>query len=118
MKKIVVGFAVAMILVIVVGVAALLLVDVNRYRGAVQAQLEGQLGRKVGLGKMTLGLLPLRLQVENPVIAEDPNFSSPAPFIRAEKLDARVNFSSLLGRNLDIQLIDLERPTVELIRNK
>ncbi|PYS09592.1 MAG: hypothetical protein DMG15_23350 [Acidobacteria bacterium] len=118
MKKIVVGLALAVILVIIVSAAALLLVDVNRYRGAVQAQLERQLGRDIRLGKMTLGILPLRFEVENPVIAEDPNFSSAGPFIRAEKLDTRVSLSSLLGRNLEIQSIDLERPTLELIRNK
>jgi len=118
MKKIVVGLAVAVVLVIVIGAAALLLVDVNRYRGAVQAQLERQLGRNVMLGKMTLGILPLRFQVENPVIADEPNFSSQAPFIRAEKLDVRVSLSSVLGGDLDVQSIDLERPTLELIRNK
>jgi len=103
---------------VVVAAAAVLLVDVNRYRGAVQAQLERQLGRNVTLGKMSLGILPLRFQVENPVIAEDPAFASQAPFIRAGKLDASASLSSLLGGNVDIQSLDLEHPTVELIRNQ
>ncbi len=60
----------------------------------------------------------MRFQRDNHVIADDPNFSSQAPFIRAEKIDVRVSLSSVLGRNLEIQSIDLERPTLELIRNK
>src|SRR5438046_10369206 len=79
---------------------------------------EWQRRTELGLGKTPLAILPLRFEVENPVIAEDPNFSSAGPFIRAEKLDTRVSLSSLLGRNLEIQSIDLERPTLELIRNK
>jgi len=118
MRKIIIGLGIGITAIVVVLAALLLLVDVNRYRGTVQAQLERQLGRSVKLGRMTLGILPLRFQVEDPVIAEDPSFSSEAPFIRAEKLDTRVSLSSLFGRNLDVESIDLERPTLELIRNK
>ena len=118
MRKIIIGLGIGIAAIVVVLAALLLLVDVNRYRGTVQAQLERQLGRSVKLGRMTLGILPLRFQVEDPVIAEDPSFSSEAPFIRAEKLDTRVSLSSLFGRNLDVESIDLERPTLELIRNK
>jgi AsmA protein len=118
MKKIILAVGISIAVIVVVAAAAMLLIDVNRYRGPVQAQLERQLGRKVTLGRMSLGILPLRFQVENPVIAEDPGFASQAPFIRAGKLDARVSLSSLLGGNVDVSSLDLERPTVELIRNK
>ena len=118
MKKILIGIGILAVLIVIAAAAALLLIDVNRYHGTVQAQLERQLGRNVSLGTMTLGLLPLRLQVENPVIGEDPAFGSQSPFIRAQKLDVRVSLSSLLSGNVTIQSLDLERPTVELIRNK
>ena len=118
MRKINLGVGIVVAAIVIVVVALLLLVDVNRYRGAVQAQLERQLSRSVKLGRMTLGILPLRFTVEDTVIAEDPSFSSEAPFIRAEKLETRVSLSSLFGRNFDVESIDLERPTLELIRNK
>ena len=117
MRKVWIGLAIVLAIG-ALAAAALLLVDVNRYRGAVQAQLERQIGRNVTLGRMSLGILPLRFQVENPIIAEDPNFSAQAPFIRADKLDARISLSSMFGGDIDIQSIDLERPTLELIRNK
>ena len=63
---------------IVVGILALalagvwLLANPNRHREIIQAQIEKQLGRKVTLGEMSLGFMPLRFQVANPVISEDP----------------------------------------------
>src|SRR5438093_5494573 len=114
MRKIIIGLGIGIAAIVVVLAALLLLVDVNRYRGTVQAQLERQLGRSVKLGRLTLGILPLRFQVEDPVIAEDPSFSSEAPFIRAEKLDTRVSLSSLFGRNLDVEISRSEEHTSEL----
>jgi AsmA protein len=118
MKKLLIGLGILIALIVVGAASVLLLVDVNRYNGAVQAQLERQLGRNVTLGRMSLGILPLRFQVENPVIAEDPAFASQSPFIRAGKLDASLSLAALLGGNVDLQSLDLEHPTVELIRNK
>src|SRR5437588_5157974 len=118
MKEFLLGLGILIALLVVVAAAAVLLVDVNRYRGAVQAQLERQLGRNVTVGRMSVGILPLRFQVENPIIGEDPAFASQAPFVRAGKLDASVSLSALLSGNVDIQSLDLEHPTVELIHNK
>jgi hypothetical protein len=99
-------------------VAAWWLVDPNRYRGLIQSQLEQRLNRKVELGQMNLGLLPLRLQVTDPLIAEDPGFGDGMPFIRAQKLDVRVNLFSLLRGNVTVNALELQRPRVELVKNK
>src|SRR5262245_40061521 len=112
----VVGIVAAILVVFLV--AVVLLVDVNRYRGVIQSQLERQLGRKVTLGTISLGFIPLRLQVQNPVIAEDAAFGTERPFLRAEKLDVRLSLSSLLKGNVDIQSVELQRPSLELVRNK
>jgi len=118
MRKTLIGLGIGFAAIVVIIVAALFLVDVNRYRGVVQAQLERQLGRSVTLGRMHLGFLPLRLQVENPVIAEDPALGSQSPFIRADNLDVRVGLASLTGGNINVNSLELQRPTVQLIRNK
>jgi uncharacterized protein involved in outer membrane biogenesis len=115
-KKLVIGGLVAAIAIL--AGAAVLLLDVNRYRDLVQQQLEGQLGRKVTLGTMTLGLIPFRLEVAQPAIAEDPAFGAERPFVAAEKLDVRVSLSSLLRGNVDIRSIELARPAFEIIRDK
>src|SRR5262245_16268924 len=62
-------------------VAIWVLANPNRYRASIQTQLEKQLGRKVSLGEMSLGLLPLRFQVSNPVVAEDPLIRPQPDFI-------------------------------------
>src|SRR5215470_12895937 len=92
--------------------------DVNHYRGTIQAQLEQQLARKVTLGQMQLGLLPLRFQVANPVIAEDSRFAQGANFLQAQNLDVQVSLSSLLRGNVQVNSLELRRPVVELLKDK
>jgi len=118
MRKIVLILGIVVALVVAVLLAAVFLIDVNRYQGVIQAQLEQRLGRKVTLGKMSLGFFPLRLQVQNPVIAEDPAFGTERPFVKADKLDVSVSPSSLLSGSVNVQALELERPNLELIRNK
>jgi uncharacterized protein involved in outer membrane biogenesis len=118
MRKVLLVVGIFAVVVIAGLAAAVLLVDINRYRGVLQTQLEAQLGRKVTLEAMSLGLIPLRLQVQNPVIAEDPAFGTERPFVRAEKLDVLVNLSALIRGNINVQSLELDRPNVELIQNK
>ncbi|HYR92400.1 MAG TPA: AsmA family protein [Terriglobia bacterium] len=106
------------VLIVLVPAAAWLFIDPNKYSGLIQAQLEQQLARKVTLGKMTLGLLPLRFQAEEAVIAEDPTFGRQLPFVRADKLDVRVSLLSLLTGGVTVNSLELQRPSVELIKNK
>jgi uncharacterized protein involved in outer membrane biogenesis len=118
MRRVVLALGILAGLILVILVAAWLFIDPNKYHGLIQAQLEQQLGRKVTLGKMSLGLIPPRLQVENPVIAEDSAFGQQRPFIRAEKLDVRVGVLSFLTGGMTIHSLELERPSVELIKSK
>jgi AsmA protein len=113
--KILAGIIVALIVVVVIGVW--LFLDVNKYRPQIQAKLEEQLQRKVTLGNMSLGLLPLRFTVQNVVIAEDPAFKSEFPFTHAKQLDVRVSLLPLLTGNVKVNSVDLDEPSVELIRN-
>jgi len=118
MRKIGIVLGVILVLVIAAIGAVWLLADPNRHRDWIQSQLETQLGRKVSLGPMSLGLLPFRFQVENPVIAEDPAFSTKQPFVRAEKLDIRVALLPLLHGDVQVQALELRKPSVELVRSK
>ena len=67
MKKLRIA-VVSIVVVAILAIAAVWLVaNPNSHREAIQAELEKQLGRKVSLGEMSLGFLPLRFQVANPV---------------------------------------------------
>ena len=109
------GIAAAGIVVLLAVI--LLAVDVNRYRGVVQSRLEQQLGREVTLGEMSLGLFPVRFRVEDTVIAEDPGFDTTAPFVQAESLDVRVSLLSLIRGDVRVRSLELERPSVELVKD-
>jgi len=115
MRKIAIIFG-ALGAIFILGLAIIWgLADPNRHRERIQAELEKQLNRKVTLGHMSLGLLPLRFQVRTPVIAEDPRFGQ-QPFVQAENLAVRVRLLPLLRGQVEVDSIDLTRPKVELIR--
>lgn len=104
------------ILVVAVG-AALLLVDVNSYRGEIEARLESELGRDVTLGPMSLGLLPPRFQVDSTAISEAPGFGDHPSFVTADRLAVRVGLLPLLSGDVRIDSLELDRPSVELVRD-
>jgi hypothetical protein len=91
--------------------------NVNRYHSSIQSQMEQQLDRKVTLGDMTLRLLPLRVDVSNPVIWEDPHFEGGPPFIKAESMSLSVSLLALLKNSFEANAVDWERPQVQLIKN-
>lgn len=111
-----IGSCVALVLLVLI--ISFARFDVGRYRGRVQSELEQQLNRKVILGDMRLRLLPLRLQVENPVIDEDPRFRGQSPFIKADTMDVSVALLPLALGNVEIDAIALQRPSVELVKNR
>lgn len=109
-----------LIIVLVLVVATLVVprvIDVNKYHGEIQAQLEKKLGRQVSLGEIRLSLLPLSLRVANPVIAEDKSFDTGRPFATAQNLSVSVKFLPLLRKELEVRSLSLDRPQVELVRN-
>jgi AsmA protein len=117
-RKIIAGLAVLTILVVIALLAAPKFVDVNHYRPLIETKMRERLGRNVSLGPMKLSLLPLAFRVDNAVVADDPASNSPAPFVRVQTLYVRPKFLPLLRERIEIKNVELERPTVELIRNE
>jgi uncharacterized protein involved in outer membrane biogenesis len=113
------GIALAIILVLaVIAVAALpYLLDVNSYRGRIQAELQKRTGRVVSLGNMELKLFPFAFKVQNAVIGEDPKFPSTKPFAQASELLVAVKLAPLLHKEVQIDSLELRNPKIELIRN-
>ena len=113
---------------IIIGVIALVLIvlalaliprflDVNQYRGRIQAELQNRLGRPVTLGDINLSLLPPSLQVKDVTIGEDPRFGV-GPFAKAQLLAVRVSLMPLLRKNVEIQSLRLINPDIQLICNR
>jgi len=116
MRKIVIAVAIVVaVLAIAVGVFVATF-NPNDYRGTIQTKLEQQLGRKVTLGNMELGLFPLRFRVFNLAIAEDPKFGTRA-FIQTQELSVSVKLLPLLSKSVEVDSLSLDRPSVELIKD-
>ena len=115
------------LLIAVAGIVAVLLgsmfllpyfIDVNQYRGDIQTELQNRLHRPVQLGNMSLGVFPLRVQVRDVNIGEDPRYRSTSPFAQVSELDVNVKLFPLLRKSLEINSLTLKRPTIELLRNE
>ncbi|MEO6120133.1 MAG: AsmA family protein [Terriglobales bacterium] len=118
MRKALIAVGVLMVLV-VVGIAALpFVVDADRYRGRIQAELQSRTGRVVSLGKMRLGVFPLAFRVENAVIGEDKSFPSTQPFAHVGELLVSAKLMPLLNGDVQIDSLELRRPRIELIRDR
>lgn len=117
MRKVIAGIGILIALVIVGLVIFVATFDVNRYRPTIQSELESRLGRKVTLGNLHLSIFPLRFRVQSPTIGEDPRFGLDSPFIKAQELDVSVQLLPLLSKQVEIDSVDLKRPTVNLIKN-
>src|SRR5258705_3033534 len=67
---------------------------------------------------MHLRVLPPRFRVQDLAIADDRNFSADTPFIKAQVLDVSVRLLPLLHKTVEINSLDLQRPSVNLIKNQ
>ncbi|MBS1829115.1 MAG: AsmA family protein [Acidobacteria bacterium] len=114
-KPLKIGAAVLLTLVLA-GVAAFFLIDVNQFKPIIQSQLETALNRKVTLGDMGLSLSPLAVRANQITISDDPAFSS-GPFLTAKQIAVRVELMPLLKKEINVNAVLIEEPTVELIKS-
>ncbi len=85
------------------------LIDVNQYRGQIQAELQKRLNRPVQLGQMSLGVFPLRVEVSNVTIGDDPSFHSNVPFAQVGQLNVSVKLLPLLSKNIEVDSLELKQ---------
>src|SRR5271165_543230 len=117
MRKLAIVAVVLVAIVVVVMLALPHLIDVNQYRGQIQAQLQQRLNRPVQLGEMQLGVFPLRVDVKNVVIGDDPSYQSKVPFAQVSELDVSIALLPLLAKNIQVDSLELKQAKIEIIRN-
>ena len=118
MRKIALIVGIFVLFIIVAAVIFAATFNINQYHGQIQQALEKQLGRQVSLGNMRLGIFPPRFEVENVSVADDPRFNVPNPFVHAQRLDVSVKLLPLLHKQIEVDSLILQRPSVDLIKNK
>lgn len=118
MRKVLLIAGGAVLVLVAVAVAALLLLDLNQFRGPIQTQLEKSLHRKATLGRIGLSFIPLSIRVDDVAIAEDPAFDTGKPFLSVKQMYVRVGLAALLRKSVEVESARLESPTVELIKSR
>ena len=117
MRKLVIAIAAVVVLVLVLILCLPYLIDINQYRGEIQAQLQNRLHRPVQFGALSLAVFPLRVKAQNVVIGEDPRFHSQLPFAQVGEMDISVKLLPLLTKSIEISSLTLKRPQIELIKD-
>jgi uncharacterized protein involved in outer membrane biogenesis len=117
MRKFAIIATVIVVIVVLALLALLHLVDINQYRGQIQAQLQQRLNRPVQLGAMSLAVFPLRVEVKNVSIGDDPSFGSKVPFAQVGELDVSIALLPLLSKNIEVDNLELKQANIEIIRN-
>jgi len=109
MRRTLIFIAAGLLLLIVGAVLALpLLLDVNQYRGLIQAEAEKAIGRKVTLGEMSLSLLPFGISV-SPIDVQD--------LVSAESVTVGARLMPLVfGGTIEVSKVVIESPEVTLAR--
>src|SRR5689334_25163034 len=102
MRKIAIIVGIVIVLIVAAVGIFVATFNPNDYRGTIQTKLEEQLGRKVTLGNMDLGLFPLRLRVANLTIADDSKFNSRSPFVQTQELAVSVKLLPLLSKSVEV----------------
>ena len=118
MKKL--AIAIGLLIVLAVIAIALLpfVVDVNRYRSQIQAELESKTGRPVSLGHMELKVFPFAFRVQDFVMGEDRAFPQTHAFAQAKEVYVSARLIPLIQGQVDIDSLELRKPVIELIRNR
>jgi AsmA protein len=112
-----VALGIVVILALAVGLAVPFLVDVNRYKPVIAAKIREVTGREVGLGTISLRVLPsIALAVRPLTVADGPRYPG-RDALRAESLSVRVSLADLLRGRVTIRAIVLDKPTLTLIRD-
>ena len=89
----------------------------ERYRQRLEGGLEAVLHRPASFGSASFQLLPQpRFTLENVIIHETPAFG-PEPFVRIDRVECDLRWSSIWHRKMEFARLSLSRPSVNIVRN-
>ena len=118
MKRILI--IVAVVLAVAAIAAAVILpklLNPERYRPRIEQMLTDVTGRKVEIGTMHLHVFPVPgITADGFTLGEDPAFGT-EPFLKADRIDARVRLIPLFSSRLDVISFDIDKPVAHLHRD-
>ena len=118
MKKIVIGFGIVLVLVLVLAVLAPFFVDLNKYKDTILEQIEPYVPRKVDFKHIEMTIFTgLGAEIQGLTVSDNPAFSD-GNFLTLESLQVRVQILPLLKKQIKVKKVVLDRPVVHLARNE
>src|SRR4051794_4866858 len=96
MRRLLIIFGIAIGAIVILLALGATLLNVNRFRPRIQAELQAKLGRPVTLGELHLHLFPFAVKADGLTIAESPAFGSGQPFATAQEVYASAGLFSLI----------------------
>ena len=106
---------IAVIVLLLAGVAAVFLIDANRFRPALETELSTLLGRQVKIADLKVSLLHGGVSADGLFVADDPKFSRD-PFVSAKSLQIGVEFwPFVVSRKLIVTDLTITEPQVTLL---
>jgi AsmA protein len=116
LKRILKWVGISFVLLVLIVVSLPFLINVDRFRPTLQADLTDALGRQVTLGNLRLQILSGEVTADDLSVAEDPAFGKPA-FLRAKSLHIGVEiWPFLLSRRLIVTDLLLDQPEIDLVQ--
>jgi AsmA protein len=116
-KKILIAIGVVIVVLLVAAIALPALIDVNKFRPTLEAQISTALGRKVSIGNIDLSILSGGATIHDLSIGEDPAFGK-TPFLTAKELSVGVHiFPLIFSKSLEVSSFKIVEPQVTLLRS-
>ncbi|HTK96295.1 MAG TPA: AsmA family protein, partial [Terriglobales bacterium] len=104
-RKPLVILGVVLLVLIVLAAVVPMMINVDRFRPQVEAQLKIALGRDVKIGKLGISAFFSDLSADDLSISDDPAFSR-EPFITAKKIEVNASIMGLIfGGGLHVESI-------------
>jgi uncharacterized protein involved in outer membrane biogenesis len=108
---------VLVVVAILVGLAVLVprLVNVDRYRPQVEAQIEQATGKPTQIGRLALTVFPqLSIRFDDFELGNPPHYPQ-GPFVKARRIYAVFDLSALWNRQIVITSLELDDPDILMI---
>ncbi len=94
-----------------------LMIDVNKFRPAIESELAKSLGRDVKIGNLKLSILSGAVTADDLSVGDDPSFSQTA-FLRTKALTLSIDlWQMLFSRKLRVSEITIDTPEAVLIQS-
>ena len=118
LKKVALAIVVGVVLVIVaLAIIIPLLLNVDRYRPQVIAQIQQETGKPVQIGRLDLTILPqVAIRVDDFSLGNPAGFPT-GDFVKAKKIVAVVDASALMNHQVEITSLELDDLTLNMLED-